>query len=146
MPNPFQMASVPDMRIAPSVKLLAWLSPMLAFGGCATTQAPVASPVSLLEARQGLAPEPTECKVAGGLRVAPVDAANVPSDLVRKGQSGWAIVRFSMKAGVVVEASVVASSPARLYDAYALQHVRKNRNPQAPDASGCIASIEVKLS
>ena len=90
--------------------------------------------------------EAPECKVSGSPRVPPVHPADVPSNLLRPGNSGWVIVRFSMKGGEVIDAAVVASSPRGRYDAFALDHVKKKRNQKSPDAQGCLVSIAVKIS
>jgi hypothetical protein len=102
--------------------------------------------LALAEAQAALPVEPRECAFGSGPRIAPVRATDIPTDLFRDERSAWAIVRYDMKGGVVTEASVVASSPARLLDTFALKHVRTHANPAAPDASGCVVTVQISTS
>ena len=86
------------------------------------------------------------CKLSTGSRIRPADPDAVPDHLLAGNAAGWAIVRYSMKAGLVTDAAIVDSQPKGLLDAYALAHVRKNRNPLAPDADDCMALIALKVS
>ena len=62
-----------------------------------------------------------------------------------KRQSGWVAVGYDVIAGVAQNLVVVASSPAGLYDAAALRHAARYRDPGKASVRGCVMTIDVKF-
>ena len=116
---------------------------LLALLGCASQQA--AEYPSAEAALQALPPNPEACR-ASPPAIRPVRAGDIPARLLRENRSGWAIVRFSVSAGALSEASVVASSAGGYYNAFAIDHIRNNFNPASPNVTGCLVTIKVTLS
>ena len=75
----------------------------------------------------------------------PLLASAIPEDVLRKAQSGWVVMQYDVVAGLPQNIVVAGSSPAGLYDAYALQHASRYRDPNGGSARGCVMTINIKF-
>lgn len=86
-----------------------------------------------------------ECKAAA---LRPADAmpvALIPDEVLRKAVSGWVAVRYDVLGGKAANATVVASQPPGLYDAYALRHAQAYTEPTGATVRGCIMTTNIKF-
>lgn len=132
-----------------SAKFAPWLAFALAsmIAACATPPpAPATSPyVPLDQARANLPHSSPECLAKKLKPGDPFPAASIPAEAMAKRQSGWVAVRYDVAAGVPGNLVVVASSPAGLYDAAALAHAGRYRDPAKNTVAGCVMTIDVKF-
>jgi hypothetical protein len=75
----------------------------------------------------------------------PFPASAIPEAALSKKQSGWVAMRYDVVAGVAQNIKLVTSRPAGVYDAAALQHAAKYRDPTGSTVRGCVMTIEVKF-
>lgn len=75
----------------------------------------------------------------------PFPASAIPESAMARRQSGWVAIRYDVVAGVAQNPAVVASSPSGLYDAAALQHAARYRDPGKATVRGCVMIIDVKF-
>jgi hypothetical protein len=131
------------------------LSTLLALCACATSTntsppanttatagdkyAPLAESAALLPLSS---PECVAQKLKSG---DPFPASAIPEAALSKKQSGWVAMRYDVVAGVAQNIKVVTSRPAGVYDAAALQHATKYRDPTGSTVRGCVMTIEVKF-
>jgi outer membrane biosynthesis protein TonB len=137
------------------LKYAALVSTSLALAGCATgtgtstgTSASGASNppyVSLDEARPTLPQSSAECLAQKLKSSDPFPASAIPAAALSQRQSGWVAMRYDVIAGTAQNIAVVASRPAGVYDAAALQHAARYRDPTRSTVRGCIMTIEVKF-
>lgn len=121
----------------------ALLSLCLALISCATSTNE--KPASLLEA-QGTPPQSSAECLAQNLQPGdPFPASAIPESALSKRQSGWVAIRYDVLAGAAQNLAVVASTPAGLYDAAAMQHAARYRDPKGSTVRGCVITIEVKF-
>jgi hypothetical protein len=138
-------------------KQFALLLVSMALASCATTTGTntnngttaVASPpdkyLPLDESRASLPTSSPEC-VAQKLKSGePFPASAIPEAALSKKQSGWVAMRYDVVAGTAQNIKVVTSRPAGLYDAAALQHAAKYKDPTGSTVRGCVMTIEVKF-
>jgi len=114
----------------------------LLLAACATPGSQAPTPTSVDAALLQVSPE---CKAAN---LRPADAMPVtliPDDVLRKAQSGWVAVRYDVVAGKAANATVVASQPPGLYDAYALRHAQAYTEPRGATVRGCIMTTNIKF-
>lgn len=130
---------------------LLWLCVLLA--ACATGagtapsvgNAAPAAYVSLDEARAAL-PQSSAACLAQKLKASdPFPASAIPDAALSQRQSGWVAMRYDVVAGTAQNIAVVASRPAGVYDAAALQHAARYRDPSKSTVRGCVMTIEVKF-
>ena len=126
------------------MKLLSCLCLSLLVAGCATgtREAP---PVSIDEARAKVPQTSPECLAQNPKPGEPFPASAIPTEAMSKKQGGLVAMRYDVLAGVAQNIAVVASTPPGLYDAAALQHAAKYREPRGITVRGCIMTIEVKF-
>lgn len=125
---------------------------LLAACASAPETAPPAAPtrpagayISLDEARPTLAQSSPEC-LAQNLKAGdPFPAHAIPELALKNRQSGWVAMRYDVVSGVAQNITVVDSRPAGVYDAAALQHAARYRDPSRSTVRGCIMTIEVKF-
>jgi hypothetical protein len=72
-------------------------------------------------------------------------ASLIPDEVLRKAQSGHVAVRYDVVGGRARNATVIASSPPGLYDAYVLRHVSAYTEPSGATVSGCITTTHIKF-
>lgn len=119
------------------------LSLCLGLVACAT--GPAEKPVSLDEARASLPQSSAECLASKLKPSEPFLASAIPDEVLRKAQSGWVAMRYDVIAGQAQNVAVVGSQPRGLYDAYAVQHARRYREPSGATVHGCVMTIDVKF-
>ncbi|MDP3222413.1 MAG: hypothetical protein Q8M96_04680 [Rubrivivax sp.] len=115
----------------------------LVLGACATQTSEPYKP--LAEAQAKLPQSSPEClakKIKAG---DPLPASAIPEATLQKRQSGWVAMRYDLTAGKPQNIEIVASHPAGLYDAPALEHAARYRDPAGTTVRGCVMSIEVKF-
>jgi len=113
----------------------------LALAACATP-IPSTSPAGAGAAMPQVSPE---CLAA---RLRPADAmpaSMIPDEVLRQARSGWVAVRYDVVDGRARNATVVASDPPGLYDAYVLRHARAYTEPTGATVRGCIMTTHVKF-
>jgi hypothetical protein len=71
--------------------------------------------------------------------------AAIPEAVLKKAQSGSVALRYDVVAGAAQNVVVVASSPPGLYDAAALQHAARYREPTGTTVRGCVMTIDIKF-
>lgn len=123
------------------------LSLCVVLASCATSTAerPASLGVSLEEARAKLPQSSAEC-LAQNLKAGdPFPASAIPEAALSNRQSGWVAMRYDVVAGTAQNIAVVSSTPSGLYDAAAVQHAAKYRDPKGSTVRGCIMTIEVKF-
>ena len=101
--------------------------------------------VSLEEARATLPQSSAECLAQKLKDGDPFPASAIPESALSKKQSGWVAMRYDVIAGVAQNISVVTSRPAGVYDAAALRHASRYRDPSGSTVRGCVMTIEVKF-
>jgi hypothetical protein len=101
--------------------------------------------VSLAESGALLPLSSSECLAQKLKSGEPFPASAVPEVALSKKQSGWVAMRYDVIAGVAQNIKVVTSRPAGIYDAAALQHAAKYRDPTGSTVRGCVMTIEVKF-
>jgi outer membrane biosynthesis protein TonB len=128
--------------LAPSLPLAL----CLALAACAAPSSPPAPRyVPLAEAGALLPHSSPEC-LAKKLRPGePFPASAIPAAALAARQSGWVAVRYDVVGGVAQNLVVAASSPAGLYDAAALQHAARYRDPGKTTVAGCVMTVDVKF-
>ena len=62
-----------------------------------------------------------------------------------KRQSGFVAIRYDVADGVAQNLELVGSSPPGLYDAAAMQHAARYRDPGRTTVRGCVMIIDVKF-
>ncbi len=135
------------------LKYATLVSTSLALAGCATgtatgTSASSASNppyMSLDEARPTLPQSSPECLAQKLKSGDPFPASAIPAAALSQRQSGWVAMRYDVIAGTAQNIAVVASRPAGVYDAAALQHAARYRDPTRSTVRGCVMTIEVKF-
>ena len=101
--------------------------------------------ITLDEARPALPQSSPEC-LAQNLKAGdPFPASAIPEQALKNRQSGWVAMRYDVVAGVAQNITVVDSRPAGVYEAAALQHAARYRDPARSTVRGCIMTIEVKF-
>ena len=125
------------------MKSLLLLSLCLALASCATPT--IEKQVSLEEARAKLPQSSAECLAQNLKPGEPFPASAIPESALSKRQSGWVAMRYDVIAGTAQNIAVVTSTPAGVYDAAAVQHAAKYRDPKGATVRGCIMTIEVKF-
>jgi hypothetical protein len=75
----------------------------------------------------------------------PFPVSAIPEALLKKAQSGSVAMRYDVIAGVAQNIVVVASSPPGVYDAPALQHAARYRDPTGSTVRGCVMTIDIKF-
>ena len=126
------------------MKSLVSLSLCLFLAACATAPRE-AAPVSVDEARSKVPQTSAECLAQSPRAGEPFPASAIPTEAMSKRQSGLVAMRYDIISGVAQNIQVVASTPAGVYDAAALQHAAKYREPRGITVRGCIMTIEVKF-
>ena len=101
--------------------------------------------VSLDEARATLPQSSAECLAQKLKSGDPFPESAIPAAALSNKQSGWVAMRYDVIAGAAQNIAVVASRPAGVYDAAAVQHAARYRDPRGPTVRGCIMTIEVKF-
>ena len=86
-----------------------------------------------------------ECLAAKLQSGEPLPASAIPQAALDKRQSGSVAIRYDVIAGVARNLVVVSSEPAGLYDAVALNHAARYRDPGKTTVHGCVTIIEVKF-
>ena len=115
----------------------------IVLASCATRPDEKAS--SLEGARATLPQSSAECLAQNLKPGEPFPASAIPEAVLRKAQSGWVAMRYDVIAGVAKNVVVVASSPAGVYDAAAVQHAARYRDPSGSTVRGCIMTIDIKF-
>ena len=101
--------------------------------------------VPLEEAHASLPQSSAEC-LAQKLKAGdPFPESAIPASARSNRQSGWVAMRYDVIAGAAQNIAVVASRPAGVYDAAAVQHATRYRDPRGSTVRGCIMTIEVKF-
>lgn len=112
---------------------------------CATPQ-PATPPVrSLEDARASLPQSSPECLAAKLKPSEPFTAAAIPPEVLKRAQNGWVAIRYDVIAGKAQNLAVVGSQPAGLYDAAALAHAARYREPAGTTVRGCIMTIDIRF-
>jgi hypothetical protein len=75
----------------------------------------------------------------------PFPVAAIPEAVLKKAQSGSVALRYDVVAGAAQNVVVVASSPPGVYDAAALQHAARYREPTGTTVRGCVMTIDIKF-
>ena len=101
--------------------------------------------VSLDEARATLPQSSAECLAQKLKSGDPFPESAIPAAALSNRQSGWVAMRYDVIAGAAQNIAVVASRPAGVYDAAAVQHAARYRDPRGSTVRGCIMTIEVKF-
>ena len=101
--------------------------------------------VPLEEARASLPQSSAECLAQKLKPGDPFPESAIPAAALSNRQSGWVAMRYDVIAGAAQNIAVVASRPAGVYDAAAVQHAARYRDPRGPTVRGCIMTIEVKF-
>jgi hypothetical protein len=101
--------------------------------------------ITLDEARPTLAQSSAECLAQNLKPGDPFPASAIPEPALKNRQSGWVAMRYDVVAGAAQNITVVDSRPAGVYDAAALQHAARYRDPTRSTVRGCIMTIEVKF-
>ena len=133
----------------------ALLSLCIVLASCATGTGPSSSTssssntnqtyVPLEEARATLPQSSAEC-LAQKLKAGdPFPESAIPASALSNKQSGWVAMRYDVIAGAAQNIAVVESRPAGVYDAAAVQHAARYRDPRGSTVRGCIMTIEVKF-
>lgn len=138
------------MRSAPACGL-ALLSFVLAGLGC--TSAPVAEPLPGGPAAPGagsadpgsLLHSSAQCLARRLAPGAPFPAGDIPPTAMAQRQSGSVAIRYDVVDGVARNLVVVASNPPGLYDAAALQHAARYRDPARSTVAGCVMTIDIRF-
>ena len=119
----------------------------LGLAACATTSGdkPVDASTPLEQLRAKMPHSSPEC-LAKKLKPAdPFPASAIPSEAMTKRQSGFAAIRYDLADGVAQNLELVGSSPPGLYDAAAMQHAARYRDPGKTTVRGCVMIIDVKF-
>jgi hypothetical protein len=119
----------------------------LALAACATTSGdkPGDAVLPLDQMRAKLPHSSPEC-LAKKLKPAdPFPASAIPSEAMAKRQSGFVAIRYDVADGVAQNLELVGSSPPGLYDAAAMQHAARYRDPGGTTVRGCVMIIDVKF-
>lgn len=129
------------------MKTHALLPLCLVLASCATgTGRPPAAPAGTTAAAGTLPPQSSaECLAQNLQPGEPFPASAIPEAALSRRQSGWVAIRYDVIAGEARNLEVVASTPAGLYDAAAMQHAAKYRDPKRSTVRGCVMTIEVKF-
>lgn len=101
--------------------------------------------VPLEEARATLPQSSAECLAQKLKPGDPFPESAIPASALSNRQSGWVAMRYDVIAGAAQNIAVVASRPAGVYDAAAVQHATRYRDPRGSTVRGCIMTIEVKF-
>jgi len=75
----------------------------------------------------------------------PFPASAIPAEAMTKRLSGFVAIRYDVADGVAQNLEVVGSSPPGLYDAAAMQHAARYRDPGRTTVRGCVMIIDVKF-
>ncbi len=113
--------------------------------GAGTVASPPDKYQPLDEARASLPASSAECLAQKLKAGEPFPASAIPEAAMSKKQSGWVAMRYDVVAGAAQNIKVVTSRPAGLYDAAALQHAAKYKDPTGSTVRGCVMTIEVKF-
>jgi hypothetical protein len=84
-----------------------------------------------------------ECLAAKLRPGEPFPASAIPQAALAQRLSGWVAIRYDVLGGAAQNLVVVGSNPAGLYDAAALQHAARYRDPGKNNVRGCVTTIEV---
>jgi hypothetical protein len=138
--------------VTPStLKHTALLLISLALTGCATgtgsgTNASIGQTYVPLDSVRATLPQSSAECLAQKLKSGdPFPESDVPATALTKKQSGWVAMRYDVIAGKAQNIEVVASRPAGVYDAAALQYAARYRDAGGSTVRGCIMTIEVKF-
>ena len=101
--------------------------------------------VPLEEARASLPQSSAECLAQKLKPGDPFPESAIPASALSNRQSGWVAMRYDVIAGAAQNIAVVESRPAGVYDAAAVQHAARYRDPRGSTVRGCIMTIEVKF-
>jgi hypothetical protein len=119
----------------------------LALAACATTSSdkPGDAVLPLDQMRAKLPHSSPEC-LAKKLKPAdPFPASAIPPEAMAKRQSGFVAIRYDVADGVAQNLELVGSSPPGLYDAAAMQHAARYRDPGRTTVRGCVMIIDIKF-
>lgn len=122
---------------------LAALSASLLLAACATKSTQPYVPLD--EVRASLPQSSAECLAQKLKSGEPFPAAEVPEAALSQRLSGWVAMRYDVIAGQAQNIVVVESRPAGVYDAAALKHAARYRDPRGSTVRGCVMTIEVKF-
>lgn len=75
----------------------------------------------------------------------PFPASAIPEAAAARRQSGSVAIRYDVVDGVAQNLVVVASTPPGLYDAAALEHAARYREPTRTTVRGCVMNIDVRF-
>lgn len=127
------------------MKSLLLLGLPLVLVACATDTRQAAPVLSLEEARAKVPQTSPECLAQNPRPGEPFPASAIPAEAMAKKLSGLVAMRYDVIAGAAQNIEVVASTPPGVYDAAALQHAARYREPRGITVRGCIMTIEVKF-
>jgi hypothetical protein len=129
------------------MRRISTIASCLTLAACATTSGgpPVNASLPLDQMRAKMPHSSPEC-LASKLRPAdPFPASAIPPDAMAKRQSGFVAIRYDVADGVAQNLELVGSSPPGLYDAAAMQHAARYRDPGRTTVRGCVMIIDVKF-
>lgn len=126
------------------MKLLLSLCLSLSLAACATATHDVA-PFSPQDAQAKVTQSSPECLAQNPRAGEPFPASAIPAEAMSKKQGGLVALRYDVIAGAARNVAIVSSTPPGLYDAAALEHAAKYREPRGITVRGCVMTIEVKF-
>lgn len=121
-------------------RLLSLPVALLALTACATQV-----PSSTSAGSGGALQASPECQAARLKDPDPLPVSALPEDVLRKAQSGYVVVRYDVVAGRAGNATIVASEPRGLYDAFVLRHASAYTEPTGATVRGCIMTTNIKF-
>ena len=131
-----------------TLKVPALLVICSALASCATGPGSTtpSQPYVLLDQARALLPLSSPECVAQNLKPGePFPASEIPPSALSNKLSGWVAMRYDVVAGLAQNIIVVESRPTGLYDAAALKHAARYRDPKGATVRGCVMTIEVKF-
>lgn len=122
----------------------------LGLAACASAPAPAPAPGAPGgQAVSAVGEDPlknsAECEAARLKPPAPLPVSAISDEVLRQRQSGWTTVRYDVVNGQPQNLRVVSSSPAGLYDPFALRHARAYSDPGGGSARGCIMTVNIRF-
>ncbi len=124
------------------MKTLTLFPSVLLLAACASPPTPNGEPAKSL-GKADIPFSSPECLAAKLRPGDPFPASAIPPAALAKRQSGWVAIRYDVMAGSAQNLVVVGSHPAGLYDAAALEHAARYRDPGKNNVRGCVTTIEV---
>lgn len=125
---------------------------MLALAGCST--APTASGDATgassstgpsAAAAAALATSSPECLARKIQPGPPLQPGAIPEAVLGQRQNGLVAIRYDLQDGRPVNVRVVSSTPPGLYDAPALEHAQRFRDPARNTVSGCVMTVDIRF-